>query len=83
MKGFAMSPIGLSLDVLARRYGCRPSVFLGLPIDEARSFLFDLAIAGAGIEKEQEGQTLRGKIQTKRARWPADIKNEIRRQQKW
>ena len=79
MRGFVRSPIGLSLDALAQRYGCRPSSLVGISPLSGESLIFDMAIVSASIENDRLMKTTGGKIRAKRAGWSKEARGELRR----
>lgn len=79
---FAKSPIGPLLDIVGQRYHIRPSVLAGMNPELGQSLLFDISIMEAGVRREAEAHTTSGNIKSKRASWPSEIQEEIRRQKR-
>lgn len=72
------SPIGLSLDALAQRYGCRPSSLVGISPLSGESLIFDMAVVYAQDEHTKLMDTTGGKIRAKRAGWSSEAKRELK-----
>lgn len=80
MKGFAKSPMGLTLDAVGQRYAKRPSSLLGMHPLDGRALLLDIAIAIAAHDASQDEKTVTGEYMRKQAKWPKHIKDELRGQ---
>lgn len=78
MRGFVRTPIGLSLDALAQRYGCRPSLLMGMNPLSGESLVFDMAVASASAENDKLMRTTGGQVRARRAGWSSEAKRELK-----
>jgi len=56
---------------------------LGYPVSSGRGLLYNLAAMKAGLEAEMEAQTLKGEMQSKRARWNPEMIRELKEAGQW
>lgn len=78
MQIFVQSQEVLSLDIIAQRYGVRPSSLLELHGTEA--LLFDMALAASASENESVNKgTLQGQIRSERRNWDKDAVAELKK----
>ena len=80
---FAESNAAYALDALGRRYGVRPSELLRFHPLDGRGLLLDLKIMQEAFTREQEAETVGGKIKAKQARWSPEIRRELKQQGLW
>ena len=76
MNPFADSPLLFSLDLAARRYGCRPSELLR---GSGSDLLFDLMVATRAAEEElrAQKQSVSQSISAKRRFWPKEFRRQL------
>lgn len=71
------------LDGIGSRYGVLPSTQMGIPTGTGEALLFNIKVMAMALEAQGEGGTLTDDIKRKMARYPPEVKRELRRQGFW